>query len=109
MSIDSKLVAESSSELLKQLKKPVFDLGYVNLQVGYNKTLLENERRSILCVSVEYNNLLKETKVNKSELRNVIPKTFDYNCLKSKVCVEFAHLPPSVRKQLNEIKKYSLK
>ena len=107
MSIDLKLVSESSSELFDKLEKPVSELGHTNLRISYNKTLFEREQNSVLYVSVEYKRLLWETKEKKATLRKIVPKTFEYQGLVSQVKLEFAQLPSRVKNQLREVRKYS--
>ncbi|MBU1129683.1 MAG: hypothetical protein KJ949_03575 [Nanoarchaeota archaeon] len=107
MNLDLKLVIESSTELLNRLKQPVSEQGYTNLQVGYSVTAWEKEQQSVLYVSVEYGHLLWETKDNKSAIKKIVPKKFDYNGLTSKVKLEFVQLPSRVKNQLRASRRYN--
>jgi hypothetical protein len=100
------LLIQASSKLYEQIQEKVDKHNYTNLQTAYSKTAWEQEQKAQLYVFVEYKNPLRETKNNRTELRNNIPKLFEYEGLVSQVKLEFFQIPQKIKKQVREMKKY---
>jgi hypothetical protein len=107
MNINQSRIEAACNSLSNKLDLVAKDLGY-NIQVMYSKTDLNNNNNneSMIYVVAEYYRPLFENRINKSELRKVVPKIYVHDGLTSRVKLEYVKLPITVRKKLSEIRKY---